>query len=106
MSPNGRGGDRITADVRLSEYSQTSLGFFINMLAPATSARVAPIEGDVASIELVFNAVGQPVHLFGGLRDFRTPLVVGSVLSVALAAAADVVLLRVQRRLSPWKAGG
>jgi osmoprotectant transport system permease protein len=39
-------------------------------------------------------------------RRLRTPLVVGSVLSVALAAAADVVLLRVQRRLSPWKAGG
>ena len=39
-------------------------------------------------------------------RRFRTPLVVGSVLSVALAALADVVLLRVQRRLSPWKVGG
>jgi osmoprotectant transport system permease protein len=39
-------------------------------------------------------------------RRFRTPLVVGSVLSVTLAALADVVLLRVQRRLSPWKAGG
>ena len=38
-------------------------------------------------------------------RRFRTPLVVGSVLSVALAAMADVVLLRVQRRLSPWKVG-
>jgi len=38
-------------------------------------------------------------------RRFRTPLVVGAVLSVALAASADVVLLRVQRRLSPWKAG-
>ena len=38
-------------------------------------------------------------------RRFRTPLVVGSVLSVALAAVADVVLLRVQRRLSPWKVG-
>lgn len=36
-------------------------------------------------------------------RRFRTPLVVGSVLSVALAAFADIALLRVQRRLSPWK---
>lgn len=36
-------------------------------------------------------------------RRFRTPLVVGSVLSVALAAFADVALLRLQRRLSPWK---
>ena len=38
-------------------------------------------------------------------RRFRTPLVVGSVLSVTLAALADVALLRIQRRLSPWKAG-
>lgn len=38
-------------------------------------------------------------------RDFRTPLVVGSVLSVALAAVADVALLVVQRRLTPWTAG-
>jgi osmoprotectant transport system permease protein len=50
---------------------------------------------------------------YGGLGDlildglnrrFRTPLVLGSVLSVALAAFADIVLLRLQRRLSPWKA--
>lgn len=36
-------------------------------------------------------------------RRFRTPLVVGSALSVALAAVADILLLRVQRRLSPWR---
>lgn len=36
-------------------------------------------------------------------RRFRTPLVVGSILSVALAAALDVFLLQVQRRLSPWR---
>jgi hypothetical protein len=68
--------DRITADVRMSQYAQTSLGGWVNFLAPATVSRVAPIDGDVASLELVFNAAGQPVHLFGGLRDFRTPLVV------------------------------
>lgn len=35
-------------------------------------------------------------------RQFRTPLVVGSVLSVAAAAAADVALLGLQRLLTPW----
>ena len=35
-------------------------------------------------------------------RDFRTPLVVGSVLSVALAVAADVVLAGAARLLTPW----
>ena len=46
------------------------------MLGPSASVRVAPIAGDVASIEFIVDALGQPVHLFGGLRDFRTPLVV------------------------------
>lgn len=35
-------------------------------------------------------------------RQFRTPLVVGSALSVAIAAAADLALLRLQRWLTPW----
>jgi osmoprotectant transport system permease protein len=39
-------------------------------------------------------------------RRFRTPLVVGSVLSVALAALADVLLLGVQRLLTPWRRAG
>ncbi|MDQ4068192.1 MAG: ABC transporter permease [Actinomycetota bacterium] len=35
-------------------------------------------------------------------RDFRTPLVVGSVGSVALAVVADVVLAGLARLLAPW----
>jgi osmoprotectant transport system permease protein len=35
-------------------------------------------------------------------RDFRTPLVVGSVLSIALAVVADVALAGAARLLSPW----
>lgn len=35
-------------------------------------------------------------------RDFRTPVVVGSVLSIALAVVADVVLAGATRLLSPW----
>lgn len=35
-------------------------------------------------------------------RDFRTPLVVGSVLSIVLAVAADVALALVLRLLTPW----
>lgn len=38
----------------------------------------------------------------GLLRDFRTPLVLGTVLSVALAAAADVGLVLLERVLTPW----
>ena len=35
-------------------------------------------------------------------RDFRTPVVLGSALSIALAIVADVSLLVVQRLVTPW----
>src|SRR6202022_3311694 len=38
----------------------------------------------------------------GLLRDFKTPLVVGTVLSVALAVIADLGLAGAQRLLTPW----
>lgn len=40
--------------------------------------------------------------LIGIQRFFSTPLLVGAVLSVALAIAADGALVLVQRRLTPW----
>lgn len=36
-------------------------------------------------------------------RDFHTPLVVGIVLSVALAITADLILVRVERLVTPWR---
>jgi osmoprotectant transport system permease protein len=43
--------------------------------------------------------------LYDGLqRDFKTPLVVGATLSVALAVVADLMLAGVQRLLTPWRA--
>lgn len=38
----------------------------------------------------------------GLLRDFKTPLVVGTVLSVALAVVADLGLSGLQRLITPW----
>jgi osmoprotectant transport system permease protein len=38
----------------------------------------------------------------GLLRDFHTPLVVGTVLSVALAVIADLSLSGLQRLVTPW----
>jgi osmoprotectant transport system permease protein len=40
--------------------------------------------------------------LDGLIRDFKTPLVIGTVLSVALAIVADVSLAGVQRVVTPW----
>ncbi|HEV7523842.1 MAG TPA: ABC transporter permease [Acidimicrobiia bacterium] len=39
----------------------------------------------------------------GYQRDFHTPLVVGIVLSVALAVVADLLLVRVERAVTPWQ---
>jgi osmoprotectant transport system permease protein len=39
----------------------------------------------------------------GYQRDFHTPLVVGIVLSVALAVVADLFLVRVERWVTPWR---
>ncbi|MGZ4665332.1 MAG: ABC transporter permease [Frankiaceae bacterium] len=46
--------------------------------------------------------LGQLILNDGLQRDFKTPVVVGAVLSVALALVADVILLTVQRLLTPW----
>jgi len=43
--------------------------------------------------------------LYGLQLDFRTPLVVGSVLSVGLAVVSDVLLALGQRALTPWSRG-
>jgi osmoprotectant transport system permease protein len=40
--------------------------------------------------------------LDGFQRDFRTPLMVGIILSVALAVIADLLLVGAQRLVSPW----
>lgn len=48
-----------------------------------------------------YGGLGQLI-LRGLIQDFKTPLVVGSVLSVALALVADLGLALVQRLTTPW----
>ena len=47
------------------------------------------------------DSLGQLI-LDGLNRDFRTPLVVGLVLTVALAITADLLLLAFQWLITPW----
>jgi hypothetical protein len=75
-SPVQKGWDRIAADVRVARYSEMPVAKWPAMLGEAQANRVAPIEGDAVSLEIVLGALGDPVHLFGGIRDFRSPLVV------------------------------
>ena len=62
----------------------------------------------VANISLVsigsligISGLGQ-LFIDGIQRDFPTPIVVGIVLTVALAVLADLVLVLLQRVLTPW----
>ncbi|MGO1181607.1 ABC transporter permease [Micrococcaceae sp. AOP34-BR2-30] len=41
----------------------------------------------------------------GTQRFFLTPIVVGIVLSVLIAAVADIALVQIQRRMTPWSKG-
>jgi hypothetical protein len=75
-SPTQKGWDRIAADVRIARYSQMPIAKWPAMLGEAQTKRVAPIAGDAISLEIVLGGLGEPFHLFGGIRDFRTPLVV------------------------------
>src|SRR4029079_13150024 len=50
-------------------------------------------------------SLGQMI-LDGLYRDFRTPLVVGTLLVVALSAAADLGFLGMERVLTPWARKG
>jgi osmoprotectant transport system permease protein len=43
--------------------------------------------------------------LDGLIRDFKTPLAVGTLLSVVLAIVADVSLAGLQRLMTPWSRG-
>jgi osmoprotectant transport system permease protein len=45
--------------------------------------------------------LGQLINA-GLIQDFKTPLVVGTVLSVALALVADVGLAGLERAVTPW----
>lgn len=66
--------DRISLDVLLQRYSATQLADWIKRLGPPSDIRVAPIAGDVVSVNAVLGGGGQPLHVFAGLRDAPVPL--------------------------------
>lgn len=57
----------------------------------------------LATITALIGQGGLGAFVLDGLRrDFRTPLVVGTVLTVALAVVLDIGLAGLQRLLTPW----
>ena len=67
-------------------------------VATVTTVGLVPIAGYLGSDQ---GGLGQLI--FTGLnRFFNTPLLVGAVLTVALAVALDLTIVSAQRALTPW----
>lgn len=104
--------DSVSEDVREAARGMgyTGQGLLWRVEVPlALPSIVAGIRiATVTTIGLVTIAALLTQGGLGGLildginRRFPTPLMVGSLLAIALAVAADVVLLGAQRLVSPW----
>jgi osmoprotectant transport system permease protein len=67
-------------------------------IATVTTVGLVPISGILGS-----DQGGLGTFIFDGLnRFFNTPLFVGGILTVALAVALDVSLVRIEHVLTPW----
>jgi len=67
-------------------------------IATVTTVGLVPISGILGS-----DQGGLGTFIFDGLdRFFNTPLFVGGALTVVLAVALDVTLVRIERVLTPW----
>jgi osmoprotectant transport system permease protein len=61
----------------------------------------------LVAITALIGQGGLGALMYDGLqRDFRTPLTVGIVLSLALAIVADLLLVLAQRMVTPWARAG
>jgi hypothetical protein len=77
-------GETMAADVVATPLDGLKLGRLPDILGEPSGERVAPVNGDVVRAEFVLQAPPLPLlggdnelhHLFAGLRDFRTPLIV------------------------------
>ncbi|MEP7055568.1 MAG: ABC transporter permease [Actinomycetota bacterium] len=74
------------------------------IMAGVRNATVGTIGLVTVTALITYGGVGTLI-LLGLQKDFRTPLVVGSALSLLLAVVADLLLLGLQRLLTPWTRG-
>jgi osmoprotectant transport system permease protein len=67
-------------------------------IATVTTVGLVPIAGILGS-----DQGGLGIFIYDGLnRFFNTPLLIGGVLTVALAVVLDVTLVQIERLLTPW----
>ncbi|QDT73750.1 hypothetical protein I41_29410 [Lacipirellula limnantheis] len=96
------GGETLVAEVWATPLSDVKLGRLPTTFGPPSGERLAPVVGNVVSAEAVLDSplpfganAGEPNHLFLGVRDFRTPLVVDNGSIGAGAAPAELVRMYV-----------
>ena len=104
--------DSVPADVREAAsgmgYSQGRqlLRIELPLALPAIIAGVRITAVTTIGLATITALIGQgglgALIRDGLLRDFRTPLVVGATLSVAMAVVVDLSLAAAQRVLTPW----
>lgn len=95
-------GETMAVEVLATPLNDVKLGRLPSTFGPPANERVAPIEDDVVHVELVLDsplpfgdAGDEPHHLFMGLRDFRTPLVVDQGRLAPGAAPAELIRMYV-----------
>jgi hypothetical protein len=103
VSNKESGGERgeyetMIADVLIPYMTGFKFGSWIDNLGEASTQQLAPVAGDVASMEVILNIpvplIGgekQPHHLFGGLRDYRSPLTIERGALVPAAAMPELI---------------
>lgn len=95
-------GETLVAEVVATPLSDVKLGRLPTTFGPPSSERLGPIAGNVISAEAVLDSPlpfgadsGEPNHIFLGVRDFRTPLVVNNGSVAPGAAPAELVRMYV-----------
>ena len=95
-------GETLVADVLATPLSDVKLGRLPTTFGPPSSERLAPIAGNVISAEAVLDSplpfganADEPNHMFLGIRDFRTPLVVDNGSVVPGAAPTELIRMYV-----------
>ena len=83
-------------------YTIPSLALFV-LLIPYTGLSLLTAEIGLVTVTALIGQGGFGYFILIGIqRFFSTELIVGAACSVALAIAADALLVLLQRRLTPW----
>lgn len=104
--------DDVKEAARGMGYSRTRQLFHVELplALPAIVAGIRIATVTIIGLITVTALIGQgglgALMIDGFKRDFRTPLTVGIVLSLALAVVADLVLLGALRLATPWRRKG